>query len=281
VTGGSISSRALAFLAAVAAAMAPILGREILSVDSEARWIRARATAEAIKSECFRFAAQLGDYDGASARAAFIARRNTLSQQAERAGLTPLPDPVPSSGDARRPPFPLTMPWYIEHRLDEQMRYYANGQTENEEGVRRYRRLCCGRDRRHPGCGGIQFRTGMVCPWVGVMTTLAAAATAYGLLDRRQYLAGCYGAMVTRLSRIKERSRTVRATCRRWSRPQRICCRANTAPGSSALRRRLQHRAIWHRRRRVKTTARSMQKASIRTKPEVHWSMKEGLSPTA
>jgi SMODS and SLOG-associating 2TM effector domain 1 len=44
----------------------------------------------------------------------------------------------------------------------------------------------------------------MVCPWVGVMTTLAAAATAYGLLDRRQYLAGAYGAMVTRLSRVKE-----------------------------------------------------------------------------
>ena len=139
VTGGSISSRALAFLAAVAAATAPILGREILSVDSEARWIRARATAEAIKSECFRFAAQLGDYAGSSARAAFIARRNTLSEQAERAGLTPLPDPVPSSGDARRPPSPLTMPWYIEHRLNEQMRYYANGQTENEEGVRRFR----------------------------------------------------------------------------------------------------------------------------------------------
>ena len=67
VTGGSISGRALAFLAAVAAAKAPILGREILSVDSEARWIRARATAEAIKSECFRFAAQLGDYAGSSA----------------------------------------------------------------------------------------------------------------------------------------------------------------------------------------------------------------------
>ena len=66
VTGGSISGRALAFLAAVAAAKAPILGREILSVDSEARWIRARATAEAIKSECFRFPAQLGDYAGQS-----------------------------------------------------------------------------------------------------------------------------------------------------------------------------------------------------------------------
>ena len=31
-----------------------------------------------------------------------------------------------------------------------------------------------------------------------------AAADAYGLLDRRQYLAGAYGATVTRLSRIKE-----------------------------------------------------------------------------
>jgi hypothetical protein len=36
------------------------------------------------------------------------------------------------------------------------------------------------------------------------MTTLAASATAYGLSDRRQYLAGAYGAMVTRLSRVKE-----------------------------------------------------------------------------
>ena len=42
VPDGSISGRTLAFLAAVVAAVTPILGREILSVDSEARWIRAR-----------------------------------------------------------------------------------------------------------------------------------------------------------------------------------------------------------------------------------------------
>ena len=186
--------------------MAPIPGREISSVDSEARWIRARATAEAIKSECFRFAPQLGDYAGASARAALIARRHTLSDQAERAGLTPLPDPVPSSGDARRPPFPLTMPWYIEHRLDAQMRYYANGQTENEEGVRRYRvaGFAAAVIAAILGVAASNFGQGWFAPWVGVMTTLAAAATAYGLLDRRQYLAGAYGAMVTRLSRVKE-----------------------------------------------------------------------------
>ena len=36
------------------------------------------------------------------------------------------------------------------------------------------------------------------------MTTITVAVMAYGLLDRRQYLAATYGAMATRLSRIKE-----------------------------------------------------------------------------
>jgi hypothetical protein len=206
VPDGSISGRTLAFLAAVVAAVTPILGREILSVDSEARWIRARATAEAIKAECFRFAAQLGDYAGPSATGAFIAKRSTLTEQAERAGLTPLPDPVPSSGDDRRPPLPLTAPWYVEHRLDEQMRYYANGQAENERGVKRYRvaGFAAALVAAILGVAGSNFGQGWFAPWVGVMTTAAAAATAYGLLDRRQYLAGAYGAMFTRLLRIKE-----------------------------------------------------------------------------
>jgi len=205
-TGGSISGRTLAFLAAALAAITPILGREILSVDSEARWVRARATAEAIKSECFRFAAGLGDYAGSSARSALIAKRNTLTEGAERAGLTPLPDPVPSSGDARRPPLPLTAPWYIEHRLDEQMRYYANGQAENERGVRLYRvaGFAAALIAAILGVAGSNFGQQWFAPWIGVLTTVAASAAAYGLLDRRQYLAGTYGAMVTRLSRVKE-----------------------------------------------------------------------------
>src|SRR6516162_11417927 len=51
------------------------------------------------------------------------------------------------------------------------------------------------------GVAASNFGQGWFAPWFGVMMTLAAAATAYGLLDRRQYLAGAYGAMVTRLSR--------------------------------------------------------------------------------
>jgi hypothetical protein len=163
VEGGSTLGKVLAFAAAVVAAVTPVIGREILSVDSETRWTRARATAEAIKSECFRFAAQLGEYAESAAKTTFVARRDVLAAPAERAGLTPLADPIPKEGDARCPPVPLTAAWYMEHRVDEQIQYYAKGQAENEQAV-----------------------------------------MAYGLLDRRQYLAVSYGAMATRLSRIKE-----------------------------------------------------------------------------
>lgn len=70
----------LAFAAAVVAAVTPVIGREILSVDSKTRWTRARATAEAIKAECFRLAAQLGEYAESAAKCTFMARRDVRAE---------------------------------------------------------------------------------------------------------------------------------------------------------------------------------------------------------
>jgi SMODS and SLOG-associating 2TM effector domain 1/Protein of unknown function (DUF4231) len=206
VPDGLLLGKAMAFVAAVLAAVTPVLGREILSVGGEAQWIRARATAEAIKSECLRFAAQLGDYAGSSAKDVFVARRNALTEPAERAGLTPLHDPVPTTGDARRPPIPLTVPWYMENRLGEQIQYYARGQKENEEAVARLRTIGFGSAviAAILGVAASNFGQERFASWIGVMTTIAATIMAYGLLDRRQYLAATYGAMATRLSRVKE-----------------------------------------------------------------------------
>ena len=204
-TGTPVLGRALAFAAAVVAALTPVIGRQILSTDSEARWIRARATAEAIKSECFRFAAQLGDYAGSAAKNVFVGRRGALAEPAERAGLTPLGDPAPKDGDSRCPPVPLTASWYIEHRLDEQMRYYAKGQGENEQAAARLRTISFASAvvAAILGIAGSNFGQEWFAPWIGVMSTITVAVVAYGLLDRRQYLAATYGAMAARLSRIK------------------------------------------------------------------------------
>jgi hypothetical protein len=106
----------LSLLAAVAAALTPILGKEILSLGAEAKWIRARATAEAIKSECFRFAAGAGDYPGADAQEKFAEHLSQLSEEARKAQLFALQDPVPASGDRRRPSLPLDPKWYMASR---------------------------------------------------------------------------------------------------------------------------------------------------------------------
>jgi hypothetical protein len=74
VVGYTNAGKAFSFIGAAAAALTPILGREMLAIGSEAQWIRARVTAEAIKSECYRFAARAGDYAGANAEDNFTRR---------------------------------------------------------------------------------------------------------------------------------------------------------------------------------------------------------------
>ena len=124
----------LASAAAVAAAVGAYLGRVIVGSGKEAGWIQARATAEGLKSECFRYAAKVGAYAGAEPEAAkaFQQRIDALSKLATEKGLVPDDDPVPPSGDKREPPLPLTKDWYKTNRIDEQVGFYRNGRAKNE-----------------------------------------------------------------------------------------------------------------------------------------------------
>src|SRR6185312_3048090 len=99
-----------------------------------AAWIRARATAEAIKSECYKFAARAGDYATAGAADLFREPRDKTIEAATRAGLTPVSDPA--KVDDRRPSEPVTPEWYFQHRLREQKSFYAERQTKNEDWAR-------------------------------------------------------------------------------------------------------------------------------------------------
>jgi hypothetical protein len=98
----SLWGRLLGFAAAACAAITPVLGRDILAVGREAGWIRARATAEGIKSECFRFAAHAGDYANAGAADRFLQSRDQAVAAATQAGLAPINDrPRPTHGGPR------------------------------------------------------------------------------------------------------------------------------------------------------------------------------------
>jgi hypothetical protein len=201
----SLWGRLLAFAAAACAAITPVLGRDMLAVGREAGWIRARATGEAIKSECFRFAAHTGDYADAGAADRFAQRRDQAIAAATQAGLTPINDPAPV--DLRRPSDPLEPRWYLEHRLCEQRNYYASRQAKNEASVQRLRQagLATAILAAVFGAASGTLSVPGLTPWIGVLTTLGAMILAYGLMERRQYLAASYGAMVNALNRIAER----------------------------------------------------------------------------
>jgi SMODS and SLOG-associating 2TM effector domain 1/Protein of unknown function (DUF4231) len=208
--GDAALGKTLSLLAAMAAALTPILGKEILSSGSETKWIRARATAEAIKSECFRFAARAGDYAKPDAEDVFIARRNELALNAAKDGLTQKSTPAGAAGDKRRPPDVLDAAWYIPSRIDDQITYYSTKQGEHEQAAKRLRYLAFASSAAAAlfGVAGLANQQ-VFAPWIGAMTTIATAIAAYGLLDRREHLAATFGAMATSLGRIKERAGSI------------------------------------------------------------------------
>jgi SMODS and SLOG-associating 2TM effector domain 1/SMODS and SLOG-associating 2TM effector domain 3 len=191
--------------AAIASAVGAYLGRQIVGAGDEAQWIQARATAEGIKSECYRYAARAGAYavgdpDAAKALAANAA---AIAKQATDKGLVRGDNPVPDSGDKREPPALLTGDWYKTARIQEQIGYYRDARARNQKAARQlwWVAFAAGLLAIVFGAAGIASAP-RFAPWIGAMTTVAAAIAAYGLIDRRKYLIASYAAMQSRLEEI-------------------------------------------------------------------------------
>ena len=197
-------ARAAAGAAAAASALTPMIGREMLSSAVERKWLRVRALAEGIKSECFRFAARLTPYDAADAGARFLAWRTALTAGAASEQVAPLADPVPPQGDKRRPAVTMDAEWYVERRLRDQRAYYDHGQRANEHAAARLRWLSAGASLMAVIFAGVAAAGFAVTAWVGVFVTVAAAIVAVGLLEKRHYLAAEYALMVGALDRVHE-----------------------------------------------------------------------------
>ena len=204
-------AQALACAAAVASALSLYVGRQALAAGAESGWLRARATAEAIKSECFRFAAGVGDYapdkaSEAEAATAFIERRKALAARAAGDSLTPADDPVGAAGDDRRPARPMTDKWYLANRIDGQIAFYQKGQEKNERAYGRLQLWSFIAGALIVAVSAIAAVYGaQLAAWTSMLTTIGAAVGAYGLAERQKYLAASYAAMKANLERTKER----------------------------------------------------------------------------
>ena len=220
--------RALACAAAVVSALSLYVGRQALAVGAKSGWLRARATAEAIKSECFRFAGGVGDYapdksTDADAAAAFIERRKAIAARAAGNSLTPEDNSVGSTGDERRPSRGMADAWYIAKRIDGQIDFYRKGQETNEANYRKLQMASFAAGAVIAVVSAIAAVYGAQwAAWTGALTTLGAAVGAYGLAERqisRRELCGDEGQSRAAQGALCRRRRDVAVSCRRGRRP--------------------------------------------------------------
>jgi SMODS and SLOG-associating 2TM effector domain 1/Protein of unknown function (DUF4231) len=193
---------ATSLTAAIMASIGAVLGRQILDANAQQQWLQARAAAEAIKSECFRYAARSGEYAGRDAALRFTERIDALSATAMAKGLAA--DAQTRAAATGGPVLNMTAETYRNDRLLEQGEWYR---------ARSHRHATAARLLRHTsfvlGClaaalGAVSAAhiVGWVAPFVAMMTTVTASVAAYSVLSRRVYLAASYSAMASQLQRL-------------------------------------------------------------------------------
>jgi SMODS and SLOG-associating 2TM effector domain 1/SMODS and SLOG-associating 2TM effector domain 3 len=200
----SMWGKGVAIAAAIASAVGAFLSKQIIGTGDEVGWIQARATAEGMKSECYRYAARAGAYAVADAEAskALAARTAEIAKQATDKGLVRGDNPVPGSGDKREPPVPMTKEWYSRTRIQDQIDYYRAARATNRQAVDQLWWVAFAAGLAAVVFGALGAWAQRFAPWIGAMTTIAAAVAAYGLIDRRKYLISSYAAMQSRLEEI-------------------------------------------------------------------------------
>jgi hypothetical protein len=128
----------LPIVGAAALAMATYLGKQLLDTAHEERWTRARAAAEAFKSEACKYLVHAAPYDGPD-RASHLKARIT-----EIAKVTKDQTPDDITGDALNREMP-TAAWsiddYLKNRLDDQIVWYRKRAAEHTASMRKGRAL--------------------------------------------------------------------------------------------------------------------------------------------
>jgi hypothetical protein len=139
VTVTSWSASAAGYLGAAALALATYFGKQLLDAAHQQNWTRARAAAEAFKSEAYRYAVQAPPYDAADSRmsrlAARIAELDELTKGRAQVVL--------SDAEATRNVLtaPLSIDEYVTTRVNEQAGWYRGRAKDNQDAISRGRML--------------------------------------------------------------------------------------------------------------------------------------------
>ena len=124
------------WIAAVALGIATFITTQLLNASEQQAWVKARALAEALKSECYKFAAAAPPYDRPDASEALAAKSAELEQTMD--GV--LADTITDDAAAVGLPSPgWTIADYIRGRVDDQVKFYRNAIQRERTRIRQAR----------------------------------------------------------------------------------------------------------------------------------------------
>lgn len=133
--GQASLQRALPLIGAGALAVATFLGKELLAATHEQRWVKARAAAEALKSEACKYLVQVTPYEGSDKPVKLKARLDQLNS-----AIDGQPDDVPEEETLRgMPATPWTIDEYVKQRVDDQIAYYKARAKDHADAMKKGR----------------------------------------------------------------------------------------------------------------------------------------------
>jgi hypothetical protein len=193
-------AKTLALVSAAAIALSAYLTAQALDAGLERGWIEARAVAEGLKSEAWRFLAKAPPYDatGASERLAETARALRL-----RLRLGEFAHIDEAERLAELPPNWVGPDEYVQRRVRGQIDYFQRRAAEHARSAQRLRlaTILLGAIGVLLSAGhGVYPQAGGLAAWVGVIGTVSGAITTYLFANRLLFLTASYETTALRLT---------------------------------------------------------------------------------
>ncbi|MFJ4198341.1 DUF4231 domain-containing protein [Streptomyces sviceus] len=185
MSGSPVAGKAMAFAAALVAAVVPIAVRGSSPQEAQ-NWTRLRAISEALKSETYVHLARFGADGDEEASRMLRARSAALESEAADLAhliddLRPIERPLPPVRDVET---------YAEHRVQQQIDQYYRPRTLHMIGrLRRVRRAETALALTAAALGAVAgaFAVEEAGAWIAVVTAAATAVTMHGAASRYGY----------------------------------------------------------------------------------------------
>lgn len=204
-TGGVASDprRWLAIAGALSLATATFFTQRLLGQEHITNWVRARAISEALKREAYKFAAGAAPYDQANAENLLNVERQKIEADGDDLIATLVTNPPQGSV----PRAMLTLPQYVQRRVDGQIDYYKKYAGSYRTAATWLRRIEFGLALAATLITAIASITGNhifgigfdIAALTAVLTTVAGAVLAHVEASRFDFLVTTYLATARRL----------------------------------------------------------------------------------